>query len=535
MTGTTVRQAVLDLLREEGVTTVFGNPGSTELTFLRDWPNDLQYVLGLQEATVVAMADGYAQATGRPAFINLHSAVGVGHAAGNIFTAFRNQTPLVITAGQQARSLLPRSPFLFSERATEFPRPYVKWAIEPARAEDVPDAVAHAFAVANTPPYGPAFVSVPVDDWNRTCAPIAARRVNAQARPDPDALQRMAAALAEAHRPVLVMGPEVDRDGGWQAGVALAERLCAPVFASPNSNRCSFPEDHPLFAGFAPAAPGPLSETLASFDVIAVFGAPVFTFHVEGHCALFEPGGPAIWQVTTDPARAAEAGAGTSLIGSVRWALEGLLSTVPAATCPMPAASPPVVAPPGKTLTAARVLHLLAQAMPADAIVAEEAPSHRTTIQRTVPIRRPGSFFTMASGGLGWSLPAAVGLALGSPGRRVVAIIGDGSMMYSIQALYTAARLRLPITVVVLNNGGYGAMRSFSRAMGLQGAPGIDIVGLDFPAIATGHGCNGVRVESEAAFTQALSHALESDGPWVIDTAIDPSFGELYTAQRPPD
>jgi len=176
---------------------------------------------------------------------------------------------------------------------------------------------------------------------------------------------------------------------------------------------------------------------------------------------------------------------------------------------------------------------MLAEALPPDAIVAEEAPSHRTAIQRHLPIRRPASFFTMASGGLGWSLPAAVGLALASPGRRVAAIIGDGSMMYSIQALHAAAQLRLPLTVVVLNNGGYGAMRAFSRAMGLQGAPGIDIAGLDFSALAAGHGCAGVRVETAQAFAAALAHALQADRPWVIDTAVDPSFGELYTAQPP--
>ena len=533
MTTLTVRQAVLDLLRAEGVTTVFGNPGSTELTFLQDWPNDLRYVLGLQEASVVAMADGYAQATGRPAFVNLHSAAGVGHSLGNLFTAFRNQTPLVVTAGQQARSLLPRAPYLFAERATEFPRPYVKWASEPARAEDVPDAIAQAFAVARTPPCGPTFVSVPVDDWDKPCAPVASRTISVQTRPDTDALEAMGRALAGAGRLALVMGPEVDREGGWTAGVALAERLHARCFASPNSFRASFPEDHPLFAGFLPAAPGPLSQILDGFDVIAVFGAPVFTFHVEGHCALFDPGGPAIFQVTADPAAAAGAGAGTSLLGSVHFALEALLALVPASTGPMP---PPRTRPAlaeGGSLTAERVLHLLAQAIPPDAIIAEEAPSHRAAIQQHVRIRHPSSFFTMASGGLGWSLPAAVGLALASPGRRVVAIIGDGSMMYSIQALYTAAQFGLPITVVVLNNGGYGAMRAFSRSMGLSGAPGIDIVGLDFTALATGHGCESARVESAQEFTATFAHATQANGPWVIDVAVDPAFGELYASKQP--
>jgi benzoylformate decarboxylase len=182
-------------------------------------------------------------------------------------------------------------------------------------------------------------------------------------------------------------------------------------------------------------------------------------------------------------------------------------------------------------LTAEAVLHAVAAAMPADALVAEEAPSHRTAIQRYVPIRQPRSFFTMASGGLGYALPAAVGVALASPGRRVVALIGDGSMMYSIQALYTAAQWRLPVTVVVLNNRGYGAMRAFSQAMGLGGAPGIDLPDLDFAALAAGHGCGGARVETAEDFEAAFDHALRADGPWVIDALVDPAFGELYAAK----
>ena len=175
--GRTVRDSVVELLRGLGMTTVFGNPGSTEIPFLGEWPNSLRYVLGLQEASVVAMADGYARASGRAAFCNLHSAAGVGHALGNVFTAHRNQAPLVITAGQQARELLPHQPFLGATDAAQFPKPYVKWSVEPARAEDVPAAVAQAWRVAMQRPRGPAFVSIPVDDWARAAAPAARRRL----------------------------------------------------------------------------------------------------------------------------------------------------------------------------------------------------------------------------------------------------------------------------------------------------------------------------------------------------------------------
>src|SRR5690242_4888129 len=187
----TVREAFLRLMRDLGIDTVFGNPGSTELPMFRDFPTDFRYVLGLQESVVVGMADGYAQATRNAAFVNLHSAVGVGHAMGNLFTAYKNQTPLVITAGQQARSILPFEPFLYSAQATELPKPYVKWSCEPARAEDVPAAIARAYYTAMQPPRGPTLVSVPVDDWDRTCIPIEPRSISKVVRGDSALLEEI--------------------------------------------------------------------------------------------------------------------------------------------------------------------------------------------------------------------------------------------------------------------------------------------------------------------------------------------------------
>src|SRR6184192_4304182 len=214
----TVKQATLDLLRDFGIRRVFGNPGSTELPFLSDWPDDIDYVLGLQEASVVGMADGYAQATRNAGFVNLHSGAGVGNALGNIYTAHRNQTPLVITAGQQARSILPLQAFLYAERASEFPRPYVKYSVEPARPEDVPAAIARAYYIAMQPPCGPTFVSIPIDDWTRPTQPIEARKVSRELGPDPEAMKALVAALAASKRPALVVGPAVDKGG------ALASR-----------------------------------------------------------------------------------------------------------------------------------------------------------------------------------------------------------------------------------------------------------------------------------------------------------------------
>src|SRR3981081_703259 len=182
-----VKDATLNLLRAFGIRKVFGNPGWSELPSLADWPDDIDYVLGLQEASVIGMADGYAQATRNAGFVNLHSGAGVGNALGNIYTAHRNQTPLVITAGQQARSILPLQAFLYAERASHFPRPYVKYSAAPARAraEGVPAAVARAYYVAMQPPRGPTFVSVPIDDWAHPAQPIEARSVSRQPAPAP--------------------------------------------------------------------------------------------------------------------------------------------------------------------------------------------------------------------------------------------------------------------------------------------------------------------------------------------------------------
>ena len=294
-----VREAVFDILRGLKMTTVFGNPGSTELPFLDRWPDDFRYVLGLQEASVVGMADGYARATGRAAFCNLHSAAGVGHALGNIYNAYRNQTPLVISAGQQSRSLLPMNPFLGASDAATFPKPYVKWSCEPARGEDVPAALAHAYHVATQRPYGPTFVSIPFDDWRVRTRRAPVRTVSSDVAPDPKALDALAQALNEARRPVIVAGAEIDQDRAGDAMVALAERIGAPVWAAPFASRVVFPEEHELFAGFLTAAPEAVSQTLAGHDVVLVIGAPVFTFHVPGDCALFTSGAR-IFQISAD-------------------------------------------------------------------------------------------------------------------------------------------------------------------------------------------------------------------------------------------
>ena len=524
----TVKQATLDLLRSFGIKKVFGNPGSTELPFLSDWPDDIDYVLGLQEASVIGMADGYAQATRNAGFVNLHSAAGVGNALGNIYTAHRNQTPLVITAGQQARSILPLQAFLYAERASEFPRPYVKFSVEPARAEDVPAAIARAYYVAMQPPCGPTFVSVPIDDWTHPTQPVEARQVSRELGPDANAMKTLATALSASKHPALVVGPGVDRAGAVELMVKVAEKAKASVWVSPFSARCSFPERHPQFAGFLHASPAQLSDALRAHDLVVVIGAPVFTFHVEGHAAIFD-GATTIFQITDDSTAAAVTPLGSSIVATMKPALTMLLELLPETKRATPAGRKLPPAPSaGDPLPVEYLLHALSSAMPDDAVLVEEAPSHRPAMQKFMPMRGGDSFYTMASGGLGYSLPAAVGMALGRPDVRTVCLIGDGSAMYSIQALWTAAQRKLPLTVVVVNNAGYGAMRSFSQVMQVRNVPGLELPGIDFVRLAEGMGCDAVRVTKSSELAPALKRGLAHKGTSLIEVMVDSAVPLLY-------
>ena len=511
---------------------MFGNPGSTELPFLSDWPDDIDYVLGLQEASVIGMADGYAQATRNAGFVNLHSAAGVGNALGNIYTAHRNQTPLVITAGQQARSILPLQAFLYAERASEFPRPYVKFSVEPARPEDVPAAIARAYYVAMQPPCGPTFVSVPIDDWTHPTQPVEARHVSRELGPDPEAMKTLAAALAASKRPAFVVGPAVDRAQAVELMVRVAEKARAAVWVSPFSPRASFPERHPQFAGFLHASPGQLSDALRDHDVVVVIGAPVFTFHVEGHASIFD-GATTLFQITDDPTAAAATPVGNSIIATMKPALTLLLEALPETQRATPKGRVLPPAPqPADPIPVEYLLHALSVAMPDDAMLVEEAPSHRPAMQKFMPMRGQDSFCTMASGGLGFGLPAAVGTALGRPNIRTVCLIGDGSAMYSIQALWTAAQRKLPLTVVVVNNSGYGAMRSFSQVMQVRNVPGLDLPGIDFVSIAQGMGCDAVRVSRSSELVPALKRGLAYEGTSLIEVMVDSAVPLLYAQKN---
>jgi benzoylformate decarboxylase len=515
----TVREAVYSLLREFGLTTVFGNPGSTELPMFRDFPADFDYVLGLQESVVIAMADGFAQARGTAALINLHSAIGVGHGLGSIFTAYKNQTPLLITAGQQARSILPFEPFLYSEQAAQLPKPYVKWSSEPARAADVPAAIARAYYVAMQPPRGPTFVSIPVDDWDSPGLPAAAREVSRRIAGDPVLLELAAAALRDSQRPVIVVGASVARDDAWDETIALAEQHQAAVWVSPMSPRNSFPERHRLFAGFLPADRAAIVAHLRGADLILALGAPVFTYHVEGHGPHI-PEGAALIHLTDDPAAAAWCPVGTSIVTNLKLGVAALLRFPPAAARSLPAI--PLRAPrlmPDR-LTDRYLMQQIAALRPAASIVVEEAPSSRGAMHDYLPMLERDTFHTCASGGLGAGLPASVGVALARPGRKVIGLLGDGSAMYSIQGLWSAAELKVPVAFIIVNNSSYRALEEFGRHFGIEALPGVRLPHLDFCALAAGQGVKGIRVERCEDLDAALREIFAADVPMLLEVMV---------------
>lgn len=528
----TVHQATYDLLRTLGLTTMFGNPGSTEQTFLQDFPDDFTYVLGLQEASVLAMADGFAQCTGKPALVNLHTAAGTGNAMGSLVAAYRANTPLIVTAGQQTREMSLCDPYLNNPEATVMPQPWVKWAYEPARAEDVPAAFMRAYAVATQPPAGPVFLSIPLDDWNaQALGPAVVRTVSHRVQPDAERLREFAARISRAERPLLVLGPEVDRAGAWDAGIAFAEKLCAPVRGSALSDRCSFPEDHPLYAGPLPLTIAGVCDALTGYDLVIVIGAQVFRYYpfVPGD---YVPEGTEVLQITADPHLAATAPVGDSLLGDMGTVLEQLqhLVEVPddrkappglsRGSVDLPVASAPLL--PNDVYAA------LSTVKPEDAAVVMESTSTLADLIKWWPTRRSGSFFATGSGGIGWGVPAAVGIALGDRARGVnrtiVASIGDGSFQYSIQAIWTAAQHKLPIVFVVQRNGEYAVLKSFALLEKTPNVPGMDLPGLDIASLAAGFGCRTATVEGTEDLVQKFKAALAAEGPTVLVVPTQPQL-----------
>lgn len=532
----TVHDVTYDLLRKLGLTTVFGNPGSTEQTFLKNFPDDFTYVLALQEASALAMADGFAQTTGKPALVNLHTAAGTGNAIGSLVAAYKANTPMIVTAGQQTREMLLSDPYLANRDETTMPQPWVKWAYQPVRAEDVPAAFMQAYTVAMQPPMGPVFLSIPLDDWDKPAlGPAVVRTASHHTEPDRARLREFAARIDAAQRPLLVVGPEVDRSGGWDAAVAFAEKLGAPVLGTALPDRISFPEDHELWAGQLPMSIAGVNQAVYGHDLVIVVGAQVFRYYpyIAGE---YLPEGTDLLQLTADPHLAAVAPVGDSALGDVRVALEELGDMI-GVRSDRSVQTPPLGAIPVEDsertapMTANAVYHTLGAHKPDDAVVVMESTSTMVDQKRWLPTTRSASFFATGSGGIGWGVPAAVGIALGDRERGVrrtiVATIGDGSFQYSVQAIWTAARHKLPIVFVVLRNGEYSVLKSFAELEETPGVPGLELPGLDIASLGTGFGCRAVTVDDTDGLEREFTAAMQADGPTVIVVPTRPQDAGL--------
>ena len=528
----TVKDITFDLLRRLGLTTIVGNPGSTEETFLKNFPEDFTYVMALQEASVVGIADGLSQGLRKPVIVNVHTGAGMGNAMGCILTAYQNKTPLIITAGQQIREMLLLEPLLTNIDAVNLPRPWVKWSYEPARAEDIPAAFMRAYATAVQQPAGPVFLSLPLDDWDREMKEVDVfRTVSTRSGPDPARVQEFAVAINAAKNPVLVYGADIARSQAWEEGIRFAETLDAPVWTAPFCERTPFPEDHPLFAGVLPAAIGPLSDKLSGHDLIIVVGAPVFRYYpfVPG---AYLPAGARLFHVTDDPGMSSKAPVGDSLVSDSRLFFESIQPLVVPRSgrrAAKAAAVPP--ASDDLPLSPDRVFEIVSSLCPADMVLVEESPSNFVDLQRRFPIVKPDSFYTFASGGLGWDMPAAVGLALAEKqsgrNRPVLAVIGDGSFQYSVQSIYTGVQQAAHVIFVVLRNEEYAILKEFAVLENTPNVPWLDLPGIDIVSLGKGYGAETAFASTPEEIRSAFKQALDFPGTSVIEIPISKALKPL--------
>jgi len=550
MPSITGRRAFLQLLLDEGVTHLFGNPGTTELAIMEAVPEfpQLEFVLGLQEAVVVAMADGFCRASGRLAAANVHVMPGLGNAMGALYNARFSGSPVILTAGQQEQGHGLLEPMLY-EPLVPVAQPLVKWAVEVTRAADLPRILHRAAKVALTPPTGPVFLSLPGDVLDETVEMDLGRpvRVDASTRPTDAVLETISAMLAKARRPAILAGHELAlRDAFAEAG-ELAELLGAAVYASSIPYSAQFPTEHPAFMGAFGRVQKQVRAALEAHDLLLVLGADLLRMSVYSPVEPLPPELPVI-HISE---RAHELGKNyrtdVAVEADVRETLRALLTVVRKNTNPEKAKKRLAELKP-KNWSAqrdkARVEALLAaetkpidpqylalrftETLPRDAVVVDEGLVSTYPLPRLLPLRGSRDYYGLASGGLGFAVPGAVGISLALPGRPIAAIVGDGSAMYAIQGLWTAAHHKLPITYVIANNRGYRIIKerlvSFRKT---DKFTGMDIrePELDFVALARSFGLSARRVTDPQDIAPALREAFASGQPNLIDMRVADGFG----------
>jgi benzoylformate decarboxylase len=549
------KTALLELLKQEGVRIMFGNPGTTELPLMDALAaeHELRYILALQEAPAMGMADGYAQASGKCAVVNLHAAPGLGNAMGMLYDAQKAGSPILVTAGQHEQRFNFTEPLLWADLPT-IARPFVKWSEEVRRLEDLPRAIHRAVKTALAPPTGPVFLSLPGDILTDSADLDlgAPSRVATGIRGDSSAIRQAAAIIAKARSPVIIAGDAVPQGNALQELVAFAETLGAAVYDEGMASRAMFPSSHPLYRGVLVRLPEAINGLLSQHDLLVSVGGDLFTLSLPGEVESMPEGYPVI-HLDTDPWELAKNyPEKVSILGEPKVTLPELTEAVRQARSAAESedAAKRLVHVKAEGVSSLQKLHAMADAMaerhpihplalmqtigrllPDDAVVIDETVSSGNGLRRFLKSDDAQSFYGLRGGGIGWGLPAAIGVKLALPDRPVVALIGDGSAMYTIQGLWTAARENLRMVFVVINNYSYRILKQRTNAMkGLAAqadnyvAMDLDKPRVDFVSVARGLGLTAHKATTLSDLGDLLTQALAKDGPTLIDVEVDRSW-----------
>ena len=544
----TGRDAFLRVLKDEGVTKMFGNPGTTELPIMHALSSapEMGYVLALQEAVVIAMADGYARASGKLVSCNVHVAPGLGNAIGSIYTSMMSGTPMIVTAGQQEQGHGLTEPLLYAP-LVPIAQPVVKWATEVNRIEDLPRILRRAAKVATTAPTGPVFISLPGDILNNEAAIDMGEvtRVDTAVRPSDGALEQLARRLLSAKKPVILAGHEIATSDAFAEATELAETLGAPVLQQTVAWGAHFPSEHPAYLGALNRDQKYVRRVLSDYDLMLCVGSDLLKMSVWSETEpLPETTKVAMiglrdWEMGKNfPAEIAlRADVKETLkalvpllkkLGGAKLAEQAKASLAEIATRNWSALraqkAARVATPTGGPLPAEWLMMRLSDRLPKDAIIVEEGLTSTSTLPSYFPFRDRNSFFGNVSGGIGWGIAAAVGVQIAEPTRRVVAVIGDGSAMYSISAIWSAANQKLPVIFLITNNEGYQILKNRLKLFHGNDTP----IGMDFndppmniAKIAEGFGLPAERVDTAEGFDAALDRALaRTDGPTLIEAMV---------------
>ena len=549
MNRITGRSAFLALLKDEGITHLFGNPGTTELPImhaLKDHP-DLTYVMAMQESLVVAIADGFSRASGRLVACNVHVAPGLGNAMGSLYNAQFTGTPMILTAGQQEQGHGLMEPLLYGP-LVRMAEPLVKWAVEVTRLEDLPRIVRRAAKIATTPPTGPVFISLPGDILNSEAGIDLGRstRVDSRFRPSDAALQALVQRMLKAERPVIIAGDEIVKSDALQEAALLATTLGCPAFQQSAPYGAHFLSESPCYMGALSRVQKQVRDVLAPYDLMIVLGADPLRMSVHSEVEPLPEGMPILQIGLVDWDLAKNYGAEIALKADVKETLAVLVPALKAAGgAGLEArARQGIAALAANNWTARRATAVeqiskasdrspidpdwlalcVVEAMPGNAILVDEGLTSSRQIGALRAHRDRYGYHALASGGIGWGLPASVGVSLANPDRPVVCFSGDGSAMYSIQALWTAAHHKLPLTVVIVNNGGYRIIKQ--RLLAFHGDDhyvGMDFVDprVDFTALAKSFGLEAILITEPGDLKSTLTSAFSRPGAKLIEVVVD--------------